>query len=460
MTRTKGEGSWRTRSDGRIEYALPIGRTANGNTKRKSFYGTSKKEILGQVEAWRKTHLEHGVLEPNRFTVNEFFARHLEHREVVQKRISALTRKDYEFQYDRNIRSSLGHFKLTELTPTHISDWQTNLANRHLGARTLQYAYRILKSCLEFATKLRLIPFNPASGVPAPTVEHSEKQAYTRDEARTYLEAARLHRLAALFLLVLTTGLRRSEIFGLRWEDVDFDRLEIRIRQRIRWVRGGGFNVGQPKTKRSRRTIPISTDTAQALLRWREQQQLERSHAGSDWLEHGLVFTSQGGNPLHPSTLTKAHDFIIAKADIRRLTVHELRHSFTSLARAAGVDLKVISEILGHATVAFTADFYQHTFEEMRREVARTAQELTGLSSETPTPLTPERLELWRGLVGWLEQRPEQAAHRSQVPFRYRMLLEDSNLQERQAIKLVAHVRSLGWCLRPDHLERLKVLKK
>ncbi len=72
----------------------------------------------------------------------------------------------------------------------------------------------------------------------------------------------------------------------------------------------------------------------------------------------------------------------------------------------------------------------------------------------------PERLELWSGLVGWLEQRPERAAHRSQVPLRYRMLLEDSNFQEREAIKLVAHVRSLGWCLRPDYLERLKSLKK
>lgn len=460
MSRTKGEGSWRTRTDGRIEYALPIGRTANGNTKRKSFYGTSKKEILKQVETWRKTHLEHGLLEPNRFTLNEFFARHLEHREVVQKRISALTREDYELQYARYIRSNLGNIKLMDLKPTEISDWQTGLAKRHLSSRTISYAYRILKSCLEFATRLRLIPFNPASGVPAPSQERTEKQAYTRDEARAYLEAARSHRLEALFLLVLTTGLRRSEVFGLRWEDVDFETLEIRVRQRLRWIRGGGFNVGPPKTKRSRRTIPISTDTAQALLRWREQQQLERSHAGTDWIEHGLVFTSQGGNPLHPSTLTKAHDFIIAKAKIRRLTVHELRHSFTSLARAAGVDLKVISEILGHATVAFTADFYQHTFEEMRREVARTAQELTGLSSEPVVPITPERLELWHGLVGWLEQRPEQAAHRSQAPLRYRMLLEDANLQEREAVGLIGHVRSLGWCLRPDYLERLKTLEK
>jgi hypothetical protein len=126
------------------------------------------------------------------------------------------------------------------------------------------------------------------------------------------------------------------------------------------------------------------------------------------------------------------------------------------------VDLKVISETLGHATVAFTADFYQHTFEEMRRdrEVARTAQELTGLSNEPETQITPERLELWRGLVGWLEQRPEWPAHRSQVPLRFRMLLEDSNLQERETIKLVGHVRSLEWRLRPDHLERLKSLKK
>lgn len=202
------------------------------------------------------------------------------------------------------------------------------------------------------------------AGVPAPRKDRGEKAVFTKDEARQYLEAARPQRLSALFLLVLTTGLRRSELLGLRWQDVNFENLELSVRQQIRWIRGGGFDTSTPKTMRSRRTIPLAADVIVAFGQWREQQNLERSYAGQKWQNLDLVFTSQIGNPVHSTTLADAHDAILKRAGLSRLTFHELRHSFTSLARAANVDLKVISEVLGHASVAFTADFYQHTFEE------------------------------------------------------------------------------------------------
>ena len=202
------------------------------------------------------------------------------------------------------------------------------------------------------------------AGVPAPRKDRGEKTVFTKDEARQYLEAARPQRLSALFLLVLTTGLRRSELLGLRWQDVNFENLELSVRQQIRWIRGGGFDTSMPKTMRSRRTIPLAADVIVAFGQWREQQNLERSYAGQKWQNLDLVFTSQIGYPVHSTTLVDAHDAILKRAGLSRLTFHELRHSFTSLARAANVDLKVISEVLGHASVAFTADFYQHTFEE------------------------------------------------------------------------------------------------
>jgi integrase len=328
------------------------------------------------------------------------------------------------------------------------------------STRTQDYAYRILKSCLEFATRLRLIPFNPMAGLPAPKGERSEKTSFTRAEARAYLEASQTQRLEPLFLLVLTTGLRRSELLGLRWQDLDFVQLELRVRQRLRWIRGGGFDIAPPKTTRSRRTILIASDVAEALKRWRTQQQLERSYAGSAWEEFGLVFTTNIGCPVHSITISDAHRAVLKEAGLRHLTFHELRHSFTSLARADGVDLKVISEILGHASVAFTADFYQHTFDDMRRAVARSGQELIGSSVAAPVILEPDRLVQWFQLVAWLANRPHQGAQASSIPQRLRELVGPANAAERESVHLVCHMKRLGWCLQENYETRLKQLEQ
>ena len=458
MTRGKGEGSWRTRPDGRLEYALPIGRTARGNTRRKSFYGASKKEILAQVESWRKTTFKQGALEPTGETLNEFFVRYLEHRHRVQGKISAFTRQDYAWRYDKYIAPNLGHLRLHKLDPAGVMEWQTKLIADGLGNRSLEYAHVLLKACLEFALQLRLIGFNPAASVPSPRHSKTEKRSYTKAETRAYLEVASTHRLEALFLLLFTTGLRRSEVLGLRWEDIDSLHLEINVRSRLRWKRGGGFDVDAPKTENSRRTIPIAGDVLVTLERWKRQQCLERQHAAGYWQDLGLVFTAEDGAPLYPTVLTKAHQWIAAQAGVRQLTIHELRHTFTSLARASGVDLKVISQTLGHATAAFTADFYQHTFDEQKRSVVRSRHDLIGEPINAKPVLLEKSLLEWTALVEWLERRPGQAQAHSKLPKRFLSLLSLERSDERQWVALIGKVRGKGWVLVPDYRARLEQL--
>lgn len=456
----KGQGSWRKRDDGRYEYALPIGKTRTGNTRRVSFYGRTKKEAFAKYERWRKTQLIGDLLEPSHLTLEEFFAQHLEHLEKVQGKISSLTRVDYAAQFRRHIRPILGAVRLSDLKPTDIANWQIALIDQKLGSRTLEYTYRILKAALEFAAKLKMISTNPAAGIPAPKKVKPQKQSYTKNEARAYLDAAAGFRFESLFLLVLTTGIRRSEVIGLRWQDVDADRLEIHIRQRIRWKAGGGFDIDVPKTARSRRSIPISRDIATALEQWREQQAFQCDYASGRWTDHGLVFTSRYGNPLHSATLAAMHEAIIVRAGIKRLTFHELRHSFTSLARAAGVDPKALSEVLGHHSVAFTMDFYQHLFEDQRREVARSAEELTGARRAEPFALSEDRIALWAKFAHWLAQQPDQAAYQSKTPLSFRVLLDRATSLEREVVGLVGEVIGAGWTLRPDYGERITQLER
>jgi integrase len=457
--RIKGQGSWRKRDDGRYEYAVPTGKTRSGNTRRTSFYGRTKKEALAKYERWRKAQLIGDPLEPSTSTLEDFFAQHLEHLEKVQGKISSLTRNDYAAQFRRHISPVLGQVRLRDLKPTDIANWQGSLIAKNLGPRSLEYTHRILKAALEFASRLKLITGNPAADVPAPKKVKPEKQSYTKDEARAYLTAASGLRLGALFLLVLTTGIRRSEVLGLRWQDLDPETLEIHIRQRIRWKPGGGFDVDVPKTARSRRSIPISGEVMNALEQLREDQSLQCAHVLEQWQEYGLIFTARNGNPLHSATLAAMHEAIIVRAGIKRLTFHELRHSFTSLARAAGVDPKAISDILGHHSVAFTMDFYQHLFEDQRREVARSAEELTGARLKEPVELTEERWKLWQKYINWLEGQPDQAAYPSKTPKRYRELLERGNTREREYVGLIGEVIGAGWKLHRDHLERLAELE-
>jgi integrase len=460
MDRIKGEGSWRKRSDGRYEYAVPTGKTHNGHTRRKSFYGRTKKDAFAKYEQWTKNRFVGKSFDQTKLTLNAFFTQHLDHLEKVQRRISNLTRVDYEAQFRRHISPYLGHVQLSDIKPANIVQWQADLIEAGLGPRTLEYTYKILKAAFESATKLRLISENPSDSVPAPKKIKPIKQSYTKVEARDYLRAATGLRLEALFLLVLTTGIRRSEVLGLRWQDLDFDRMEVRVRQRIRWKAGGGFDIDVPKTLRSRRTIPISTTIRTALERLREEQVLQRIHAGENWKEHELMFTSRYGNPLHSSTLTAMHEAIIKRAGIKRLTFHELRHSFTSLARAAGVDLKAISDILGHHSVAFTMDFYQHLFEDQLQAVARSADELVGALLAEPVKMTKARLALWQAYAAWLETQPNTSAYLSKTPARFRTLLEQSAAFEREYVAVIGAVVGAGWTLLPNASSRFLELEK
>jgi integrase len=182
-------------------------------------------------------------------------------------------------------------------------------------------------------------------------------------------------RLAALWSLAASTGMRRGEVLGLRWVDVDLERARVAVRQTL-VVAGREVVVSEPKTSRGRRSIALDPRTVAQLRAWRAAQAAERLQWGSSWVNSGLVFTRENGSPLHPEWLSDAFAWRIKQAGLPVVRFHDLRHTHASLGLAAGVPIKVMSERLGHSTSSFTADAYQHVTPALEEQAAATVARL------------------------------------------------------------------------------------
>jgi integrase len=214
-----------------------------------------------------------------------------------------------------------------------------------------------------------LTPYNSAEHIELAPENPERPRPWSPEECLRFLHHIGEDRLAALYELMLVTGLRRGEAIGLRWEDVDLEGEALLIVQQLTDVRGRSI-VGTPKTKRGRRIVPIDPGTAATLKRHRASQETECWAAGPAWTESGLVFTRPDGRPLRPEYATRHFQKLAAQAGLPVIRLHDLRHTNASLALSAGVPLKVVSERLGHSQTAITADLYTHVNAGVGRSAA------------------------------------------------------------------------------------------
>jgi integrase len=222
---------------------------------------------------------------------------------------------------------------------------------------------------LNDAVKRGLIARNPADHVDRPRAARKEMRWWSVAEARAFLDAAADDRFVALWTLALTTGMRRGELLGLKWPDVDFDagRLAVRrtlvaVQYRIRW--------SEPKTSSSRRVVALDPATVAVLKAHRARQLEERMAIGSGYLDERIVFADVAGEPLHPDTVSKHFERVVARAGVPRIRLHDFRHTAATLMLERGVPLKAVTERLGHASTQITSDLYQHVGETMQDEAA------------------------------------------------------------------------------------------
>ena len=296
-------------------------------------------------------------------TLNEYLDRWLE--TAVRPRVRPKTFQDYQGMLHRYVRPILGERVLAGLRPLDLQTMYHQMTERGLSARTVRYAHVVVKSAMQQAVRWRLLLENPADGLKVPQQQRIEMRSLAVDQARMLLKAVEGTRYGPVLAVALTTGMRPSEYLGLKWQDIDWARQTISVVRSIQRL-NGRWCFSDTKRSRSRRPIKLQSWIV-ALLR-----DLQTKAGAQDLYPeaHELVFTTPSGQPINADSLAKQFRSILDLAGVPRMRLYDLRHSAATIALAAGVSPKVVSEQLGHASTAFTLDTYAHVLPHMQDEAA------------------------------------------------------------------------------------------
>ena len=368
--RGHNEGSIYRRKDGRWTAVLTI-----GSGRRKSYYGRTRAEVQAKL-APAAAALQTGLLPPvsERQTVGQFLTGWLAN--TAKPSVRPATFRGYEGKVRTHILPGLGNVTLVKLTPQRLEAFLNHERRAGLSPQTVQHLRAILRAALSDAVKWGLVPRNVAALVDGPRVPHHDIRPLSPDEARSLIGAVAVHRLGALFSVALAVGLRQGEALGLRWEDIDLYGGTLTVRKALQRI-DGSFDLVEPKTVRSRRTIALPSAAVDALRTHRARQIEERLMAGSLWDDDwGLVFTTTTGCPLHGTNVTRTFQQLLAKAGLLRQRFHDLRHSCASLLLAQGVHPRVVMETLGHSQIGLTMNTYSHVLPPLQREAAARMDEV------------------------------------------------------------------------------------
>jgi integrase len=281
-----------------------------------------------------------------------------------------------------HLAPELGRTPLVKLTPEAVQRYMNRKQEAGLSARTVQYHHAVLRRALNQAERWGLVPRNVARLASPPRVQRPEVRPLTAEQARTFLAATKGDRLAPLYALALGLGLRQGELLGVTWDDVDLEVGTLAVRRTLQRY-GGAYHLDEPKTERSRRTIPLPAGLTGVLRAHRARQLEERLRAGPEWEGDAwrLVFATERGEPLSPCQLTRRFQAALRAAGLPRQRFHDMRHAAASFMLSQGVPLRVAMEVLGHSQIAVTANTYSHVMPEIQRDAMERVGILLGASS-------------------------------------------------------------------------------
>ena len=356
----KSKGVWLIRVQTRL---------SNGKRKSvsKQVRGT-KKEAEKFLTAWLRD-MDKGVfIEPSRQTLNEHLNEWLK---IIKPRVAEQTFNSYEMMLRVNIRPKIGEMNLANIKIMTVQKVYLEMQENGLSARTMRYAHAVFSMALKKAVELGYIVNNPCDYAELPRQAKNETKAFSPEQAQKFLEKAKDDKHGLIFEFALATGMRPEEYLALRWIDIDFERCTATVQRALIWNRkGGGFKFAEPKTAKSRRTVPFPKSLMPKLKEHKRQQTEHRFKLGSAYENHNLVFANEAGRPLNARNLYQRNfQSVIKKAGLEkeRFVLYSLRHSCATLLLAAGENPKVVAERLGHSSVKMTLDTYSHVLPDMQQ---------------------------------------------------------------------------------------------
>ncbi len=367
--RKNGDGTVRLRKDGRWEGRYVTHYDEKGLPKTKSVLAKTKSEC---VEKLKKLKVECGEIKTDRLRPDMKFANWLIfwYENYSKPKLRPTTQMSYENNIFNHIIPALGDIKLNELTQNLLQQFYANIKSNgrkrlaeHYGAglsdRSVRSIHITCKTALERAVSENLIKANPCTNCKLPPKKSKEMQVLTTEELQRFLIQAKYEGFYELFLLELTTGLRRGEILSVLWDDINLETGELKIDKQVLRI-NGKLTVSTPKTKASIRTIIIPQSVCEVLKKHKEK-------TNSRWL---FPSPRLDDIPLDPSWCRKKLQKILEHANCKKVKFHELRHTFCMGALAGGMDIKTLSSIIGHISVATTLDVYAHTTKNMQEQAA------------------------------------------------------------------------------------------
>jgi integrase len=332
-----------------------------------------------------------GYVSPAKLTVGEYLQLWL--RDYAATSVRPQTLAGYRDKIETHLVLGLGGIPLAELRPAHLKTFYLKALESGradgtggLSASSVAHLHRILSKALSDAVRSELVARNVAEAVDPPRIERREVRTLNSGEVSRFLEAARKGDFYTLFLLAVHTGMRRSELLGLRWRDVDLDLATLSVVQAAHELPGGRIIYSEPKSAKGRRLVALTPSAVVGLRAHRERQEQNHAMLGKPLTESDLAFSHPDGSPIKPGSVTHAFKWLAHKLGFHGVRFHDLRHTHASLMLAQGVHPKIVSERLGHATVSITLDTYSHVTPGLQEAAAKRFEE--GLIWQGTAPLT------------------------------------------------------------------------
>ena len=371
--RANGEGNIRKRKDGRWEGRYTAGRDPEtGKTIYKNVLGKTQVEVKEKLKRAIEEAAGLDIVKAGQYTVGQWMDVWFENYAKIKVRPSS--HQTYRGYIDNHIKPNIGSVPLRKLSSLDLQKFYKKLLiggrverieskqqPKGLSAKTVRNINQVISSAMEFAKSQRLIAANPTDGCALPKLEHREVKTLPAEQLASFLREAKESGVFELYYIELATGLRRGELLGLKWEDIDLEHGSLRVRRQVSRINGEVVEAPL-KTKNSYRSVSIGADAVEIL-----KGQKRKVNGTSEY-----VFPSPGGGPISPDSVLHMLHRVLKRAGLPKVRFHDLRHTFATLALQNGVDIKTVSGMLGHYSAGFTLDTYAHVTTAAQRQAANT----------------------------------------------------------------------------------------
>ena len=313
------------------------------------------------------------LMKPGKTTVADYLQSWLS--DQAKPSLSPRSFERYLGIVQQHLIPSMGNLPLTQLKPEHLQKHYADALNSGLNPRTVRYHHAVIHVALRTAVKWGLVPRNVADSVDPPKFKRLQMQTWNEYEVNQFLDAAKSSQYYALFYTALYTGMRRSELLALRWQDIDFIYSQISVSRSLHHLKDGSYIFTQPKSEHSRRTIALPPSAFLMLEAYHKAMEIEARMIGSTLSDADLIFNTLG-KPYRPNTITRAWQSLCVKAGINVIRFHDARHTHASLMLKQGIHPKIVQERLGHASIAMTLDIYSHVAPGIQEAAAESFDKL------------------------------------------------------------------------------------